>query len=268
MSGSTNSSGGPGKFLKNVLGIIFFIILIIGGIFIAIYGARTIPGLFSSSNGASVYSSSIFHTSATTTPATTTTTTGTATTTQNSTGGAISNVLSNGFSTPTLPQAPSIKDPGTTTTTGTTKTSTGTTGTTRTVTTGHYVQVPTQTQYYGLPDLQAHIIEIGYLDSRDNFIESDSVPSGRIGVVHFAIINNGTNASGSWKLEAELPTNQSYQSGYQASIPPGGTSIGELNFDNADRGNNQDISIMVDYNNRIQESNERNNEDSAEIDIR
>ncbi len=271
MSDPASTTAGPGKFLKNVLGIIFFIVLIVGGILIAVYGARTIPGLFSAGNQASVYTSSIFH-PATTTPANTTTTQQPTQTTTNTS--PLGSIFANGFNTPILPKASGVIEPGTTGTLGgnTTTATTPTTGSTQTtrVQTGHYVNVPAT--YYGLPDLVTTIVQVGYLktSSTNSFVESDSIPSGKDGAVRFIVMNQGNNASGQWRFRAELPsdTDETYDSPYQQSLLPGASVTVILGFDNTDKGNNQDISVIADYGNRIQESNEGNNEDSTTIDIR
>jgi hypothetical protein len=60
------------------------------------------------------------------------------------------------------------------------------------------------------------------------------------GTVTFNITNKGGRSSGSWAFQAILPRSvgqTSYQSGYQSSIPPGGTSQFTLSFDNAQAGN-------------------------------
>lgn len=60
------------------------------------------------------------------------------------------------------------------------------------------------------------------------------------GTITFNVTNVGGRPSGAWRLNAVVPRSAgqtSYDSGYQSSIPAGGTSIMTLAFDNAQTGN-------------------------------
>ena len=77
--------------------------------------------------------------------------------------------------------------------------------------------------------------------------------------ITFYVTNNGGQNSGSWKFRADLPREvgqTNYNSPYQPSIPPRGTSIMYLSFGNAAAGN---INLYIDDTNAVRESNENNN---------
>ena len=58
------------------------------------------------------------------------------------------------------------------------------------------------------------------------------------GLLTFNVTNTTKTNSGPWKFSATLPRsgNTSYNSPYQTNIPPGKTSVMNLNFDNAQKG--------------------------------
>lgn len=123
---------------------------------------------------------------------------------------------------------------------------------------------------YGLPDLQVQIEAVGYRtgSSDDTFVASDSVSNDNDVAVKFVILNTGTNASGAFRFTADIPTtsNSEFDSDAQQSLNPGERIEYLLAFDHADTGS-QDITVTVDPDHAITESNENNNSVSRSIDI-
>jgi len=80
----------------------------------------------------------------------------------------------------------------------------------------------------------------------------------------FYATNKGGSNSGSWTFSSTLPRDGQtvYNSPSQSSIPPGGTSTMYLTFYNAHSGT---VSVSIDPNNYIKESNESNNYTSATL---
>jgi hypothetical protein len=74
----------------------------------------------------------------------------------------------------------------------------------------------------------------------------------------FYVTNKGGSNSGSWTFSSTLPRDGQtvYNSPSQSSIPPNGTSTMYLTFYNACSGN---VTVTIDPNNNIKESNESNN---------
>jgi len=74
----------------------------------------------------------------------------------------------------------------------------------------------------------------------------------------FYVTNKGGNDSGIWSFRSTLPRDGQtvYNSPLQSSIPPGGTSTMYLTFYNAKSGS---VTVSIDPNNYIKESNESNN---------
>lgn len=234
----------------NGLAIVGFIVLVIAGMALAIYAARLVPGAV---NSAAVYLSSTFETS------------------EGDTGLAVvppaetvpfgdDAATSTPTSTPSTPApdspapaAPAPR-PGVPTT----------------------VVVPVAgtiapADYSGLPDLAVENVITGYLTSSNtnSFRISSEVPDGERGAMRFTIVNRGTNVSGSFEFEAELPTTRgyTYNSSRQQSLRPGERVDYVLGFDQPREGENRDMTITVDPDRDIRESNENNNSRTVEIDI-
>ncbi len=123
---------------------------------------------------------------------------------------------------------------------------------------------------YGQPDLAVSITDVGYLtnNSTDSFVSGVIVPSGDNAAVKFSVTNIGTNISGSWIFNANLPTNTSFifTSNPQQSLRPGERIDFTLGFDRAQSGIRQ-ITITADPNNQVSESNETNNTAVSNITI-
>ena len=133
------------------------------------------------------------------------------------------------------------------------------------------IQVPAATNYYGLPDLVIEDIQTGYLTSSNTntFRASNEVPDGERGAIRFTIANRGTNISDRFDFEVELPTTRSYtyKSKTQQSLRPNERIQYVLGFDSAREGNNRTITIEIDTDDDVNESNERNNTRDVSIDI-
>ena len=235
----------------NALAFVGFIALLIIGIGLAIYAARYLPKLTSRIGGAGVSLSSLFHSD-----------------------GDDDASLQVVTSTTTLP----IIDTATTTATSSTAASkpagtshaagagVGGYTTVTTVTTTHVAP-------YGDPDLSVRITDVGYLrdDGETNtFVASSYVPDNKDGAVKFTVTNTGTNVTGSWKFEVDVPSSpsQTFTSPTQKSLNPGDSVDYVLGFEDGREGDNREITVTVDSHDDVDESNERNNEASRDIDIR
>ena len=235
----------------NALAFVGFIVLLILGIWLAVYIARYVPKVANRIGGAAVSLSSVFHhadddaslkvvTSTTTLP-----------------------IISEATTTPTATTSPSTAS----------KPSTGSTagvgGYVTTVTT-----VKTNTiDPNGLPDLSVRITDVGYLrddGDTDSFVSSNYVPDNKDGAVKFTVTNGGTNVSGRWDFEVDVPTSpsQTYNARTQNSLNPGDSVDYVLGFEDGREGDNRDITVTVDPDHDIHEMNENNNEASREVDIR
>lgn len=229
----------------NGLAIVGFVALVFGGIMLAIYGAKFVPETISRLSSA-VY-------------------------------------LSSDEETPTEPEAPieeepadePIVSPNPPTAPEEPETAAPpSTGGPLIVQQPRYYYTYGTPRLYGLPDLRVSITEVGYLrtSSTSSFREDNEVPDGKRAAFKFVVRNVGTNASGQWRFRAELPTKDSdddeFVSPYQEGLMPGASKTFTLGFDNPDPGNNRSIEIEVDENNRVAESNERNNTDSETIDVK
>lgn len=246
----TTTRSGSRQAAVNALAIVGFIVLIIIGMALAIYAATFVPAALSRVGSAAVYlSSQVFpsdegDTDLVVVPPTETVPFGddaeVATSTPTTTPATDGSVTTN-------------PRPGTPTTTVIP------------------VQVPASTNYYGLPDLVIENVQTGYLSSSNtsSFRASSRVPDGERGAVKFTIANRGTNVSGRFDFEVELPTTRgyTYSSRTQQSLRPGERIEYVMGFDQTREGNNRRIEITVDQDDDVRESNENNNDRSVTIDI-
>ena len=123
----------------------------------------------------------------------------------------------------------------------------------------------------GLPDFVVTITGTGYLatNSAESFVASSTVPAGSRPAVKFSIKNIGTNATGSWRFSASIPTQTAYVylSQPQQSLNPGDSIDYTLGFDQASRGAEQTISITANADHTVAESSQTNNNASAKITV-
>lgn len=248
----TNSSPAR-RAAVNGLAIVGFIVLVIIGMALAVYAARLVPAAVSGIGSAAVYlSSQVF-------PA--------------NEGEAELAVVPDAETVPFGEDATIATSTDTTPDSPTTPGQTGGTGivagTPSTIVIP--VQVPASTNYYGLPDLVVESVVTGYLNtsSTDSFRASDEVPGNKRGAVKFTIANRGTNVSPRFEFEVEVPTTRAYtyNSKTQQSLRPGERIEYVLGFDRARSGDNRTITIDVDPDNDVNESNESNNDRSVRVDI-
>ena len=248
----TTNGGGARRAAVNALAIVGFIVLLLIGMALAVFAARYIPTAVSNIGSAAVYlSSQVFP--------------------SDDEGDLV--VVEDPETVP-FGDDPVVVATSTPTTTPNTPTTGGTVtnprpGTPTTVVVP--VEVPASTNYYGLPDLVIESVVTGYLNNSDtdSFRSSDEVPDGKRGAVKFTVINRGTNVSGRFEFEVELPTTRgyTYNSRTQQSLRPGERIEYVLGFDQTREGQNRSIEISVDPDDDIDESNERNNTRSVSIDI-
>ncbi len=122
---------------------------------------------------------------------------------------------------------------------------------------------------YGLPDLEATINEIGYLDANKNLIATTTLNSGNIGAVKFTVKNVGTKTSDGWTFNAVLPTSPAhiFHSQGQKKLAPGEKIEFVMGFDKMRIGTQMPVIINVDPSGGIKESSKVNNIAKIFIDI-
>lgn len=228
---STSHESGAKNPTRERIAIIGFVVVAILGIAIAIYASRFVPGALSGLAGAGSYVSNLF-------------------------------ILEGGEGTPTIieeepeetPEEEPVETPATTTPS-------------RPVT-----PRPVAPVYSGLSDLTVSINAVGYCTTgaQNSLVPSSVVPdNARYGGVRFTVTNVGTNFSGSWAFAIETASSPSdfYEYEGQASLAPGQSTIGTMCFPRGTRDNDGEVVVYVDSENRITESNERNNSDSEDLEI-
>lgn len=241
------TTGATRRAAVNGLAVVGFIVLIIIGMALAVYAATYVPSAISRVGSAAVFFSSVFQ------PAEDTDLVVVPPTETVPFGEDVPAATSTPTTTPVVP------------TTGATTPIQGTPVTT-------VIQVPgTPAPLSGRPDLVIENLISGYLTSSNtnSFVKSNDIPDGKRGAVKFSIVNRGTNVSGRFQFEAELPTTRTftYQSGNQASLNPGERIDYVLGFDKTKEGNNRTITVTVDPDRDVTESNEGNNTRSVTVDI-
>lgn len=244
---TTNGSGRQAAL--NALAIVGFIVLVIIGMALAVYAARFVPTAVSNIGSAAVYlSSQVF-------PA-----------------GEDTDLVV----VPPTETVPFGDDPAVATSTPTTTPETTPVAPVTNPQPGAPVTTVVQVggnpaNYYGLPDLVVENVQTGYLTSSNtsSFRASNEVPDGERGAVKFTIANRGTNISERFEFEVKLPTTRSYtyNSRTQQTLRPGERIEYVLGFDQTREGNDRTITIKVDPDDDINESNENNNDRSVTVDI-
>jgi len=231
----------------NVLAVVGFITLVGASLWLAAYSTRYVPTVINRIGSAAVYLGSVFTPSPE--PLLSVVPTPTASTTIPFS--TASSTKTNTTSKPVEKQAP--------------------TAGTKTDSVVPISGTNTTTSLFGYPDLIITIDAVGYLatSSTDSFVTTTTVPGGNRPAVKFTIKNAGTNVTGSWRFSASIPAQTAYvyQSQYQQSLAPGDSIAYTLGFDLANRGVDQTISISVNPDRSVLESNTENNNASAKITI-
>jgi|CXWL01.1.fsa_nt_gi hypothetical protein len=119
--------------------------------------------------------------------------------------------------------------------------------------------------YYGLPDLALVNVRAGYMRG-STFVEDNDVPANRDAAVRFIVQNIGTNTVSDFRIKLEIE-NEDDAIGIGGLLYPNGTQLFILRITNPEEGEELDISIDVDYQNRIAEKSESNNDKSVSLDI-
>jgi hypothetical protein len=127
------------------------------------------------------------------------------------------------------------------------------------------VYYPSTPNLYGRADLAITNLEVGYFRG-STFVEDDRVPSNRDAAVRFTVKNIGTNIASNWKIRVEV-TGEDTARGNGGSLMPNGYQTFTLRIENPEEGRNLDIDIDVDYTDTVNESNERNNDRSIDLEI-
>ncbi len=115
----------------------------------------------------------------------------------------------------------------------------------------------------GLPDLAIAITSKGIQDpTTGKFIETNNVqPNDRV-IINFIVTNQGSRASGSWTLRAQLPAYDAadrLKTINGVSIPAGQAISGQVYFDRVQIAGNNNVILTIDPNGSISESDKSNN---------
>ena len=136
----------------------------------------------------------------------------------------------------------------------------------------YYRQVPVTVPMTGRPNLEVDVLAVGYLrtSSATSFREDNEVPDGERPAIRFRVTNTGTNQSGFYDIEVEYPAEGSrdtYTIRVRESLMPKGTKDFTFGFDDPETGSNKRFTVTVDPDDDVDETSERDNDDSATIDI-
>lgn len=125
--------------------------------------------------------------------------------------------------------------------------------------------------YYGLPDLAVAMTAYGYLNgtSTSSFVASAVIPAHMQVAVKFRVTNKGTNVTGPWHLTIHIPTeiDSVYSSRTLKSLLPGQPEDFIVHFTHAIPGANKKITVNVDPDNTIKESDKNNNTFSINVTV-
>lgn len=113
----------------------------------------------------------------------------------------------------------------------------------------------------GKADLSGRVLTTGFVDrTTGQFFESNSISQSSRAAVKFEIENMGSYPSGNFVFTADLPstTNSYYTSPSQNTLLPGEKREYTVSFDPRYTGSNN-VTIRIDQNSNVSESNENNN---------
>lgn len=117
-------------------------------------------------------------------------------------------------------------------------------------------------------DLVIRIIDVGIMNSNNQFYYSNFLTRNDKVAVKFEIQNIGSQNTGNFRFNANLPTQTAdvYQSNTENSLAPGETRQYTIGFNNAITGNST-VSFRVDSDNNVSENDENNNYASRTINV-
>ncbi len=124
--------------------------------------------------------------------------------------------------------------------------------------------------YYGKPDLRVDIIDVGYLDSDNDFVRDSSISRNDDAAIRVRVSNTGTDESGRYDIGIMISANnrnyaQATESN-QSSLEPGESDDIIIELPRLTDDETSDITVTVDPDDEIDERSDSNNE--AESDIR
>ena len=119
----------------------------------------------------------------------------------------------------------------------------------------------------GLPDLVPVILETGKLVGgvqAENFVATSTLSKSDRIAIRFAVENQGTNASGTnWRFNVVMPTETTYifegTAAHVQNLNPGERIEYVIGFDRSKVGTDLQISVAVDQDDAVSESDEDNN---------
>ena len=122
-----------------------------------------------------------------------------------------------------------------------------------------------QPQLYGLADLVIVNEKIGYMRG-STFVEDNEAPDNRDVAVRFSVQNLGTNIANGWRVRIDVEGERPV-TGNGGSLMPNGIQNFTVLIENPEEGENLEVEIEADYEDDLNESNERNNDETLDIDI-
>ena len=125
-------------------------------------------------------------------------------------------------------------------------------------------------QRVGVPDLSVEITSIGTMDSNGNFVAKTNFTNVDTIVTKFRVTNIGTGPSGAWSMRVDMPSSNAsdqVKTVNAGSLPAGASVVGQAIFNTPAAGTNQTVTITVDPNGAIAESNKNNNKTSVSLNI-
>lgn len=97
------------------------------------------------------------------------------------------------------------------------------------------------------PDLGVSVLALGYLNEKDEFIESDVFPSHARAAARISVENKGASAETKWHMEADLPTQPpyTYVSEEFSPLQKNESRVFVLSFDHVATTEDAQISVRI-----------------------
>ncbi|MEI6553267.1 MAG: CARDB domain-containing protein [bacterium] len=122
----------------------------------------------------------------------------------------------------------------------------------------------------GTPDLSVQITSIGISGTNGIFVATNNISTSDTVIVKFTVENQGTGASGPWSMKVNMPSNNAsdqVRTISANSLSAGAAVSGQAVFNNPTVGTNQQVTISIDPNGSILESNKNNNQTSVTLNV-
>ena len=130
----------------------------------------------------------------------------------------------------------------------------------------YYPLQPVTPNLYGRADLVITNVRTGYFRGATFVEEDDELPDNRDAAVKFTVANRGTNVAENWRIRIDVE-NEDTLTGTGGFLMPDGYQNFTVRIEDPKNDERLSIEIEIDYTDRVDESDERNNDRTLRLEI-